>query len=98
MLLALHPHEQRALQSEVDAVLQGRDSLAYEDLDELVLCHGAMNEALRLFPPVVIIPKVAAQDGVEVTSAEVGTKKTCGGGFLCVILPIRFTPPPFDHT
>lgn len=54
MLLAAHPEEQRLLQAEIDAVLQqGQRALAYEDLDQLVLCQGAMNEALRLFPPVV---------------------------------------------
>jgi hypothetical protein len=75
MLLAMHPEEQAALQAEVDAVLDAKpegEALAYEDLDGLALCHGAMNEALRLFPPVVIIPKAAVQEGVELTSSEVG--------------------------
>lgn len=73
MLLAAHPHEQRALQAEIDAVLQqGKRGLAYEDLDKLVLCQGSMNEALRLFPPVVIIPKFCVPNGgAELVSAEV---------------------------
>ena len=72
MLLAAHPDEQRALQAEVDTVLeQGKRELKYEDLDRLVLCHGAMNEALRLFPPVVIVPKVCVQDGVELVAGDV---------------------------
>jgi hypothetical protein len=73
MLLAAHPEEQRLLQAEIDTVLQqGKRQLAYEDLDKLVLCQGAMNEALRLFPPVVIVPKVCVPEGgAEVVSAEV---------------------------
>lgn len=71
MLLALHPEEQQAVQAEVDAVLDVEGKLGYEDLDRLVLCQGTMNESLRLFPPVVLVPKVAVQDGVEIASAKV---------------------------
>lgn len=71
MLLALHPQEQRAVQAEIDAVLGAAASTpAYGDLDRLVLCQGAMSEALRLFPPVVIVPKVAVQDNVEIADGE----------------------------
>ncbi len=95
MLLAMHPEEQTALQAEVDAVLDAKQgqgdaaaaALAYEDLDGLALCHGAMNEALRLFPPVVVIPKAAVQDGVELTATGVSgcMRRSIRGVLLCTV-------------
>jgi len=53
-LLATHPDLDRALQTELDAVLAGRLPTA-EDLDALTITRGVVGESLRLFPPAWVI-------------------------------------------
>ncbi|MFG1798741.1 cytochrome P450 [Micromonospora carbonacea] len=48
-LLAAHPAAQRAVQDEVDDVLQGRP-VRYEDLGRLQYTHRVVKETLRLYP------------------------------------------------
>jgi hypothetical protein len=70
LLLALHPDEQEAAFHEVQGVLgplslppsPSSSTLQYHDLGRFPYCHGVMNEALRLFPPVVMVPKVCVAD------------------------------------
>lgn len=72
-LLALSPTEQEALYEDVQRVLNspGRSSVGiqYSDIDKLAYCNAVMKESLRLFPPVVSIPKVATQH-CDVTSGD----------------------------
>ena len=69
LLLALHPDEQAAAHEEVLRVLgppslpsSPSSTMNYDQLSLLPYCQGVMNEALRLFPPVVIIPKLCTAD------------------------------------
>ncbi|GAB5037928.1 cytochrome p450 [Nannochloropsis oceanica] len=76
LLLALHPDEQAVAHEEVIRVLGSPalpsdssdpsssplPSMTYDQLSLLPYCQGVMNEALRLFPPVTMIPKVCAAD------------------------------------
>ncbi|KAI9193082.1 cytochrome P450 [Polychytrium aggregatum] len=55
-IAAYHPEVQDKLFAEVSTVLQGRDP-EYKDYSSLVYTQAVMNEILRLFPPVTLIPK-----------------------------------------
>jgi cytochrome P450 len=60
-LLAAHPDVQGLVQDEVDRVLQGRSPSA-ADLERLPYCLQAFKEALRLYPPIHAIIRVARHD------------------------------------
>lgn len=75
-LLALHPKEQDALYADVKRVLSSASDpstdmlpILYSDLEKLEYCHAVMNESLRLFPPVVLVPKITADD-CEIESSD----------------------------
>ena len=57
-LLALHPAERRRIETEIDSVLSGRRP-EYQDIAKLRLTWQAIQEAMRLYPPVHIIPRAA---------------------------------------
>lgn len=61
-LLALHPKEQDKLFDEVIAAIGTTSTPAYEDFGELAYALCVFNETLRLFPPVVAIPKKFTED------------------------------------
>ena len=60
-LLAQHPSIADRLTGEVDATLNGR-APAKDDVPELTWCDAVFKEALRLYPPVPIIPRMAYQE------------------------------------
>lgn len=63
-LLARYPGIQDKLYDNIVEEL-GEDTSAipsYEELSKLTYVHAVMNETLRLYPPVVMIPKVAGND------------------------------------
>ncbi|KZV81717.1 cytochrome P450 [Exidia glandulosa HHB12029] len=62
-LLALCQDEQEALFQDVQAVLQRAGSAVprYEDINSFKYTAAVVNETLRLFPPAMGIPKVAAE-------------------------------------
>ncbi|MFQ3594865.1 MAG: cytochrome P450 [Sphingomonadaceae bacterium] len=61
--LAINPDWQEKLREEVDQVrARHGDQLPYEALAELELCEMAFKEALRLVPPVPMIPRRALRD------------------------------------
>lgn len=57
-LLARHPQERERLEAEVHAALGGR-APGHEDIPKLRFTKQVIDEALRLYPPVHIIPRVA---------------------------------------
>lgn len=60
LCLAQHPAEQAALRAEVDAVCDG--SVTADDLPQLERMEHAIDEALRLYPPVYMFFREAARD------------------------------------
>ena len=61
LLLAENPGVRERVQHEVDTVLQGRRPSA-EDVERLPLLQAAFLEAMRIYPPVWAVPRLAAQD------------------------------------
>lgn len=73
-LLARHPEHARRLREELDAVLDGRPP-ALDDLPRLPFTRMVLEESLRLFPPVVVIPRqanAAAEIGGYAIPADMG--------------------------
>jgi cytochrome P450 len=60
-LLSQHPAEEAKLHAELHAVLGGR-APTHEDLSSLVFTRMVIEEAMRLYPPVHIIPRQALAD------------------------------------
>ena len=60
-LLAQHPSAAERLITEVDTTLNGRTPTK-DDVAELSWCGAVFNEALRLYPPVPIIPRMAYEE------------------------------------
>jgi cytochrome P450 len=61
LLLAENPAVRARVYQEVDTVLQGRRPTA-EDVERLPLLQAAFFEAMRIYPPVWAIPRVAARE------------------------------------
>lgn len=60
-LLAQNEQEEQNLHQELDEVLGGRPP-TYEDLERLMFTELCFKEALRLFPPIYLLPRVAIRD------------------------------------
>ena len=58
--LVTHPHWQQQLQQEYQAL--NKQSLSFDDLAKLEKTGWVLNEALRLYPPVPVIPRRAIRD------------------------------------
>jgi cytochrome P450 len=58
-LLALHPWAEERVEAELDAVLGDRSPTA-EDLPQLVYVRKVIDEAMRLYPPLPVMPRIAA--------------------------------------
>jgi cytochrome P450 len=58
-LLALHPGVAARLEAEIDSVLGARPPDA-EDLGRLVYTRQVIDEAMRLYPPLPVMPRIAA--------------------------------------
>lgn len=58
-LLALHPEEQAGLYNEVIEVVGKDREPTYEDLPGLIRCRAVLQEAMRMYPPVVHVPRIA---------------------------------------
>lgn len=61
MLLALYPDHQAAIFAETQFVFAGA-APAYEHFSKLAYTMSAIQETLRLFPPVLHLPKTAMRD------------------------------------
>lgn len=59
-LLSRHPEAERRLHAEVDAVLGDRPA-RFEDLPELPWTDRVLKEAMRLYPPVYLVARRAAE-------------------------------------
>jgi cytochrome P450 len=61
LLLAENPAVRARVYAEVDTVLQGRRPTA-DDVERLPLLQAAFHEAMRIYPPVWAVPRVAAEE------------------------------------
>jgi len=80
-LLTQHPEHLGRLREECDAVLHGRNPRA-EDLRRLTYARWVMQEAMRLYPPVWWLPRMAAEDD------EIGGHAIAKG---TVVAPVMYT-------
>lgn len=55
ILLAQHPHIFRRLVEEQRQILGDRERLTYDDLQKMKLLEGTIKEALRLYPPIILV-------------------------------------------
>ncbi|MGV9411019.1 cytochrome P450 [Nocardia sp. NPDC003693] len=62
-LLAENPWARERLHEELDSVLAGRLPTA-ADIDKLVWCKAIFSEAMRIYPPIIGLTRVAKQDDV----------------------------------
>lgn len=60
-MLATHPEADAKLRTELDEVLAGRTPTA-ADLPKLIYTRQVVDETLRLYPPVWVVPRNAARD------------------------------------
>ncbi len=59
-ILAARPDVVERIRTEVDAVVGSRD-IQFADVKQLVFTRNVFREALRLYPPITFIPRVAAE-------------------------------------
>ncbi len=60
-LLAKNPVQEKLLHDELSRVLGDRPP-RYEDLENLIFTRSVVQEAMRFFPPLYLLPRVAAED------------------------------------
>ncbi|MET7618162.1 cytochrome P450 [Streptomyces sp. NPDC005408] len=87
-LLDRHPEEAERLRDEVDRVLGGRTPTA-ADLSRLPLCRRAIQEAMRLYPPVWLISRRA------VGPDTIGGYDVAPGTLICVSQWVLHRHPEF---
>ncbi|KAL1745781.1 cytochrome P450 [Schizophyllum fasciatum] len=64
-LLALHPEEQDKLYEHVKSVYPADGSLpTFDDMNKFTQTLAVFYETLRMFPPVVSVPKISAEDQI----------------------------------
>jgi cytochrome P450 len=68
-LLAQNPSREAELFDELDRVLSGRVP-AFEDLESLPFTRAVVEESMRLFPPLYILPRVA-RENTEIGGYEI---------------------------
>ncbi|RDX47256.1 614/534 cytochrome P450 [Lentinus brumalis] len=76
ILLALYQDEQELLYQNIKHVLGDDRTPTYDDLSSLKYTMAVCHEILRLFPPVIGLPKVAAEDTSFTFSNASGQKTT----------------------
>ncbi|SJL04160.1 uncharacterized protein ARMOST_07520 [Armillaria ostoyae] len=75
-LLALHPDQQEILYRHIKTIVPDGRNPTYEEMPLFTHSVAVFYEALRLFPPVTLIPKISAEDTVLVSTNKVGERKT----------------------
>ncbi|TFK60268.1 cytochrome P450 [Pluteus cervinus] len=61
-LLALYPEEQDKLYEHISSVFSGSDMPTYSQMPLLTRSQVVLNETLRMFPPVPVVPKYVVED------------------------------------
>jgi len=98
-LLALYPDEQEKLFDQIKSVTQGRLP-TYEEMPLLTYSMAVFYETLRMFPPVPVYSKIAAEDTSLVTANSRGEKKSIPipkGTVLNISVPgLHYNPRYWD--
>ncbi|GJE97102.1 cytochrome P450 [Phanerochaete sordida] len=99
-LLAMHQDYQEKLYQHIKGVIPDDRLPTYEDMNKLTECTAVFYETLRLFPPVVAVPKVAAEDTSLVTTDFAGNKVVIpvprGQELQLAILALHYNPRYWD--
>lgn len=66
LFVANDPSIMERVIAEQDKVMKGKDSLCFDDVNEMGFLHDCMREALRLCPPLIMLIRLAMKD-CEVT-------------------------------
>jgi len=75
-LLAFHPEEQEKLFEQIKSLLPEDRLPTYEEMPLYTYSMAVFNETLRLFPPVINIPKISVEDTVLTVGNAFGEKRT----------------------
>jgi len=75
-LLAFHPEEQEKLFEQIKSLLPEDRLPTYEEMPLYTYSVAVFNETLRLFPPVINIPKISVEDTVLTVGNAFGEKRT----------------------
>jgi len=75
-LLVLYQDEQEKLYEHIKSVIPDGRMPTYDDMPKLTYAMAVFNETLRMFPPVVIIPKYAEEDTFFTTKNSKGENIT----------------------
>jgi sterol 14-demethylase len=75
--LLRNPDAMAAVVAELDELFEDGDDISYQALREMPLLEGAIKEALRLHPPLILLLRVAKQD-LEVEGVHIAAGKLVG--------------------
>ncbi|XP_014285594.1 probable cytochrome P450 6a23 [Halyomorpha halys] len=59
--LSLHPEIQEKLRTEIDSVLDGKDSITYDDINQMNYLDDVINETLRMFPLLGVLKRTCTE-------------------------------------
>ncbi len=92
-LLSLHPEVERRLHDEVCRTIGNRVPVA-ADLPELTYAHMVLQEAMRLYPPVWVIPRDAIERGPHrLVPAFLPARRSCSARTSRIGIPMSGTTP-----
>ncbi|TDL22814.1 cytochrome P450 [Rickenella mellea] len=74
-MLALYQNEQEILYQHIMTILADGRQPTYEDMNLLTYCTAVFYETLRLIPPVIVVPKVSAEDTSLVFPSSAGERR-----------------------
>ncbi|KAI9063783.1 cytochrome P450 [Trametes sanguinea] len=101
ILLALYPDEQEKLYQAIKETLHDGRTPGYEEFSSFAYSMAVFNETLRLFPPVISIPKQSAEDTSFTTTNAAGETRTVPvpkGTFVTVHTPgLHSNPKHWDE-
>lgn len=90
LMIAENPCAAERMYAELDEVLEGRVP-TLEDLPRLIWTNAVVDEALRLYPPAYVVPRVATED-VEIKGHSI----SAGSQFALWIYHLQRHPKHFE--
>ncbi|KAI8996609.1 cytochrome P450 [Trametes punicea] len=100
ILLALYPDEQEKFYQSLKATLPSDQSPTYAEFNSLSYAMAVLNETLRHFPPVMVVPKECAEDTAFTLTNTAGKTATipvpAGSGIGICVPSMHFNPRYWD--